>query len=86
MDSERNALQEHLSKAARIKARKIRSGELPKSAAGGRPATPTACERCGETQPSARAAWMHCRTGGKGGRPRKTVRDLLTDLRKDAKP
>lgn len=71
MDSERNALQEHQSKAARAKLRKIRSGELPKSAAGGRPGTPTKCERCGEMQPSARAAWVHCRNGGKTGRPRK---------------
>lgn len=27
----------------------------------GRPSVPTRCERCGEIQPSARAAWMHCR-------------------------
>jgi hypothetical protein len=24
-------------------------------------AKPTACERCGKIQPTARAAWVHCR-------------------------
>lgn len=28
---------------------------------GGRPASPTKCPRCGEMQPSARQAWLHCR-------------------------
>ena len=56
-----NALVKHLRKAAHRKAELIRSGDLPASAAGGRKPKPTACERCGKTQPSARAAWMHCR-------------------------
>lgn len=30
-------------------------------ALGGRPSIPTPCPRCGKEQPSARAAWMHCR-------------------------
>jgi len=28
---------------------------------GKKRARPTKCERCGELQPTARAAWMHCR-------------------------
>lgn len=66
----RNALQEHLSKAALIRWEKIRAGESPAPTGGGRKPTPTKCERCGELQPSARAAWIHCRTG-QAGRPRK---------------
>lgn len=27
---------------------------------GGRPPVPTPCRKCGEIQPSARAAWAHC--------------------------
>ena len=30
-------------------------------ALGGRPSIRTPCPRCGELQPSARAAWRHCR-------------------------
>lgn len=56
-----NALQRHLSKAARRKAQMLHSGELPASAAGGRKPKPTLCARCGVEQPSARVAWMHCR-------------------------
>jgi hypothetical protein len=37
---------------------------------GGRPKKPTKCPRCGVEQPSARAAFLHCRNG-KPGRPRK---------------
>lgn len=56
-----NALVLHQRRAAQRKARMVASGELPASAAGGRKAVPTKCIRCGVTQPSARAAWMHCR-------------------------
>ena len=42
-----NALQRHLSKAAKRKAEMLHSGELPASAAGGRKPKPTPCSRCG---------------------------------------
>lgn len=37
-------------------------------AAAGRKPIPTACARCGEIQPSARKAWMHCRKSQKKGK------------------
>jgi len=37
----------------------LRSGKVELS--GAAVAKPTVCPRCGNEQPSARAAWMHCR-------------------------
>jgi hypothetical protein len=62
------------SRAAVVRGRKgglargesLRAGLVPLS--GAAVAKPTKCPRCGEDQPSARIAWMHCRTG-KAGRP-----------------
>lgn len=65
-------LKEHLSQMSRKKWRKIRAGELPPSAGGGRPVVPTSCPRCGELQPSAGAADKHCRKARRG-RPRKKL-------------
>ena len=71
-----NALQRHLSKAAKRKAEMLHSGELPASAAGGRKPKPTPCSRCGveAIDVSAAAAAMSAarktKTGGRnGGRP-----------------
>lgn len=41
------------------KAKLVKSGKVP--AAGAAVPKPTVCPRCGETQPSARQAWVHCR-------------------------
>jgi hypothetical protein len=38
---------------------KVRAGEVEVS--GAAVPKPTKCPRCGQTQPSARAAWVHCR-------------------------
>jgi len=46
----------------------VREGRIPLS--GAAVPKPTVCPRCGKTQPSARAAWRHCRQA-KRGRPRK---------------
>jgi hypothetical protein len=37
----------------------LRAGTVELS--GAAVAKPTVCPRCGKTQPSARAAWVHCR-------------------------
>lgn len=66
----RNALQTHMSKAVLARWAKIHAGESPMPTAGGRPPKPTACPRCGQEQPSATAAKMHCRAPHRG-RPRK---------------
>lgn len=43
----------------KARAAAIANGDAPETR--GRKAVPTPCERCGAVQPSARAAWMHCR-------------------------
>jgi hypothetical protein len=52
------SLTEHQRNAANAKNALAAAGKV---AVGGRPAIPTDCPRCGREQPSARAAWMHCR-------------------------
>jgi hypothetical protein len=56
-----NALVAHLRRAAQRKHEMIQAGELPASARGGRPGKPTVCPRCGQEQPTFRAAFAHCR-------------------------
>ena len=48
----------------------IRAGTIPLS--GAAVPIPTKCPRCHKVQPSARAAWRHCRNK-KRGRPAKTA-------------
>ena len=52
--------------AAAVKLGKIRAQAGPSMSEIGRKggrarAKPTPCARCGEVQPTARAAWVHCR-------------------------
>jgi len=39
----------------------LRAGTTPVTGAAAKPPKPTPCARCGEVQPSSRAAWRHCR-------------------------
>ena len=43
----------------KARGKKLRAGLVPVS--GAAVPKPTPCPRCGEVQPSARAAWVHCR-------------------------
>lgn len=46
-------------KGGEERGKRIRAGQLPVS--GAAVPKPTKCARCGVEQPSARAAWVHCR-------------------------
>ena len=53
-------------KGGKAKGKLVRAGEIAVS--GAAVPIPTPCPRCGETMPSARQAWRHCR--GPVGRPK----------------
>jgi hypothetical protein len=48
----------------------LRAGRIPMS--GAAVPIPTVCPRCGEMQPGARIAWLHCRSTKRGRPPAKT--------------
>lgn len=51
-------------KGGEVTGKRIKAGILPVT--GAAVPKPTKCARCGKLQPSARAAWVHCRKPRKG--------------------
>ena len=62
-------------RSSRIRTEKIKSGELKIKPGGAAIPKPTVCPRCGKMQPSARIAWMHCRTPQAGRRRKRAQKE-----------